>query len=105
MLGAFHASEIPYVFMTQETVTTATYDDKDHELGRVMSAYWVQFAATGDPNGASRPAWPKYDAAADKHIEFGDQIAVKANLRKPAVDLFERLALERRGKRKAVGDR
>ena len=105
MLGAFHASEIPYVFMTQDTVTTATYDDKDHELGRVMSAYWVQFAATGDPNGAGRPAWPKYDAAADKHIEFGDSIAVKANLRKNAVDLFERIALERRGKRKDAGER
>jgi Carboxylesterase type B len=105
MLGAFHASEIPYVFMTQDTIMTASYDDKDHELGRVMSAYWVQFAATGDPNGAGRPAWPKYDAAADKHLEFGDQIAVKANLRKNAVDLFERIALERRGKRKDAGER
>jgi para-nitrobenzyl esterase len=105
MLGAFHASEIPYVFMTQDTVTTASYDDKDHELGRVMSAYWVQFAATGDPNGAGRPAWPGYDAAADKHIEFGDAIAVKASLRKNAVDLFERIAVERRGKRKDAGER
>jgi len=104
MLGAFHASEIPYVFMTQDVVGTATYDDKEHELGRAMSAYWAQFAATGDPNGAGRPAWPKYDAASDRHIEFGDQIAVKANLRKPAVDLFERIALERRGMRKANGD-
>ena len=60
--------------------------------------------AIGDPNGAGRPAWPKYDAASDQHIEFGDLIAVKANLRKPAVDLFERIALERRGRRKATGD-
>lgn len=105
MLGAFHASEIPYVFMTQETVTTASYDDKDHQLARVMSAYWVQFAATGDPNGAGRPVWPKYDTASDKHIEFGDEIAVKAGLRKEAADLFERIALERRSKRKAAGER
>jgi len=104
MLGAFHASEIPYVFMTQDG-GFGTYDDKDHELGRVMSAYWVQFATTGDPNGAARPAWPKYTAASDQHIEFGDQIAVKANLRKPAVDLFKRIALERRGKRKETGER
>lgn len=105
MLGAFHASEIPYVFMTQETITTASYDDRDRELARLISAYWVRFAATGDPNGGARPAWPKYTAASDQHIEFGDAIAVKANLRKDAADLFERIALERRGKRKAVGDR
>ncbi|HJQ23949.1 MAG TPA: carboxylesterase/lipase family protein [Blastocatellia bacterium] len=105
MLGAFHASEIPYVFMTQDVGGFATYDAKEHELARAMSAYWVQFAATGDPNGAGRPVWPKYDAASDQHIEFGDQIAVKANLRKSAVDLFERVAADRRGKRKAVGDR
>jgi para-nitrobenzyl esterase len=105
MLGAFHASEIPYVFMTQDTVTTASYNDKDHELARVMSAYWVQFATTGDPNGAGRLAWPKYDATADKHIEFGDEVSVKANLRKNNVDLFERIAVERRGKRKDAGER
>jgi para-nitrobenzyl esterase len=105
MLGAFHASEIPYVFMTQDIVNTATYDDKEHGLARVMSAYWAQFAATGDPNGAGRPVWPKYDAAADQYMEFGDAIAVKANLRKTAVDLFERIAQERRGKRKDAGER
>lgn len=104
MLGAFHASEIPYVFMTQDG-GFGTYDDQDRQLARVMSAYWVQFASTGDPNGGGRPAWPKYTAAADQHIEFGDQIAVKANLRKPAVDLFERIAQERRGKRKDTGER
>ncbi len=104
MLGAFHASEIPYVFLTQDG-GFGTYDEKDHELARVMSGYWVQFATTGDPNGAGRPAWPKYTAASDQHIEFGDRIAVKTNLRKPAVDLFERIATERRGKRKVVGDR
>jgi para-nitrobenzyl esterase len=104
MLGAFHASEIPYVFLTQDG-GFGTYDEKDHELARAMSAYWVQFAVSGDPNGAGRPAWPKYTAAADEHVEFGDQIMVKTGLRKDAADLFERIAAERRGKRKAVGDR
>ena len=104
MLGAFHASEIPYVFMTQDT-GFSVYDDKDHELSRVMSAYWVQFARTGDPNGAGRPAWPKYDAASDKHLEFDGTIAGKSGLHKDAADLFERIALEKHAKRQNTGER
>ena len=80
-------------------------DPRARAWARAISACWVRFAATGDPNGAGRPAWPKYTLASDQHLEFGDAIAVKTHLRKDAADLFERLALERRGKRKASGDR
>jgi para-nitrobenzyl esterase len=42
----------------------------DAKAADAISAYWVAFARMGDPNGATRPGWPKYSPAADELIEF-----------------------------------
>jgi len=55
-LGAYHASEIAYVFGNGSDL----WGDEDRELSRVMQAYWVNFARTGDPNGDGLPVWPVY---------------------------------------------
>jgi para-nitrobenzyl esterase len=67
--GAPHASERQYVFDNLGEAEWPT-GEKDAAAAKAMSAYWVAFAKTGDPNGASRPAWPVYDASADRLLEF-----------------------------------
>jgi len=68
--GAVHASEIPYVFDT----LAANYGDRvtpqDQAVARDMHAYWVNFARTGDPNGADLPEWPKMTANGDDILDF-----------------------------------
>jgi para-nitrobenzyl esterase len=39
-----------------------------------MSSYWVNFAKTGDPNGAGLPNWPAFGATTDRGIELGTEI-------------------------------
>lgn len=67
--GAPHASERQYVFRTLKTSPWPTTAN-DAVQAAAMSAYWVSFAKTGDPNGAGRPAWPIYTSAKDELLEF-----------------------------------
>lgn len=57
-----------------------------------MTDYLVVFATTGDPNGASRPPWPRFAPGAEKYLELGREIIEKQNLRKAEWDAQDRLA-------------
>jgi para-nitrobenzyl esterase len=98
-LGAFHGSEIPYVFGNLGAFGAAA-ENQDRSLSRTMSAYWVRFATSGDPNSLGRLYWPAYTTDNDEYIEFGTEITVKSGLRKGNAELFERIAAERRAERK-----
>ena len=69
-MGAFHGSEIPFVFGADAAST----------LAKSMSGAWVRFAATGEAN------WPAYTAATGQYMEFGDTIKLGAHLRKKELD-------------------
>jgi para-nitrobenzyl esterase len=55
--GTPHAQERQHVFKTLATSPWKT-DDNDARASELMSAYWVAFAKTGNPNGDGRPQWP-----------------------------------------------
>lgn len=72
--AAFHSSEIPYVFDTLgesswgnlgKGLTTA-----DYKMAAEANSYWVNFAKTGDPNGAGLPLWPRFNAKGDGLMDF-----------------------------------
>jgi para-nitrobenzyl esterase len=68
--GAGHASDIPFFFDTQAIKYEARTTARDNAMGEAISAYLVNFARTGDPNGTGLPAWPKYERAQDVIMDF-----------------------------------
>ncbi len=86
-LRAFHALEIAYVFGT--FVWPFPWEDTDKKISDAMTSYWVNFAASGNPNGASLTKWPSYSAKDDQVLEFGDEIAVHSEVNKTGLDFFD----------------
>jgi len=67
-LGAVHAMEVPFVFNTLDRKPISMlYPGKvkppTAELAKTVQRYWLNFAHSGDPNGADLPAWPSFSAA------------------------------------------
>lgn len=73
-----HGAEIPYVF---DTLHAGQIDDTDRRLARTMTAAWYRFAATGNPNGAGLPEWPRFGRERQASLEFGDPVHVNLGQR------------------------
>jgi para-nitrobenzyl esterase len=90
--GAFHAAEIPYVFSTLPAAYGTAVASQDQAVAQLMTAYWADFAKTGNPNGGGRPYWPAYSAAKSSLIEFtaaGTATALEPDPIKAQLDLVQ----------------
>lgn len=64
-LGAYHTSEIQYLFLGYQGFyegKAPRIDDSQRKLSDAMIAYWTTFAKTGKPNADGTPNWPQFNA-------------------------------------------
>jgi carboxylesterase type B len=71
--GAFHTSEVPFVFNSLRR-SDRPFTDADRKLAETISSYWANFARTGDPNGKGLPAWPAVSGDTAVTMELGDHV-------------------------------
>lgn len=86
--GAFHASELEYVFNTQN-VTDRPWEDVDKKLADDLIRYWSNFAATGNPNASGLPDWPAYNPKTDLTMELGDRVGARPVPNKEQLDFLK----------------
>lgn len=85
-----HTDDISYVF------GTGAFDERDRRVSDAMMAAWVNFAATGDPNGPGAPHWDAYDASRDNYLCFGGDFSERRGWRTEALDFIDRFYAARR---------
>jgi para-nitrobenzyl esterase len=72
-LGAFHASELPFVFQPNATAAATFFTPAELALSNQMIRSWTRFAATGSPNGEDgedAPRWPRFSATTGRMLSL-----------------------------------
>lgn len=94
--GARHSAEISLAMGNEASGPQFEEGPADAAIARAMSGYWLRFAKTGNPNGDGAPAWPRYDAASDRLLDFANAgPVVRAGFGKAAFDRIDAAYLER----------
>ena len=87
-LGAFHGGEIPYVFRNLHT-RNWPWQDIDRRLSSSISSYWLNFAATGDPNSEKFPNWPTFSITRPQAMIFGDEVYIGSIPEKERLEFWD----------------
>ena len=70
--GARHGSEVLFVF-NNLYLRDQPWTGEDRKAADIISSYWVNFAANGNPNGPGLPEWPAFNPKSPTVMEIGDR--------------------------------
>jgi para-nitrobenzyl esterase len=89
--GAYHGSEIVYVFDAFPLQDWA-WRPTDLQLGNLVSNMWINFAKSGNPNGSGIPEWPAYNNSAEELLNISDHPHAQKAPGETALDFQDKVA-------------
>jgi para-nitrobenzyl esterase len=90
-LKAHHAMDLPFVFDTTDVADTTKGAPGAPGLAAVMSATWVAFARSGNPENPAIPHWPAYTPQERATMVFDSNCRVVADPDRDARLLWNRI--------------
>ncbi len=88
-LGPWHSGEEVYLYGNIPE-DSRLYDEKDRSLSDSMKGYFLNFAKTGQPNGAGLKAW-KQNKASEDLMEFGENYGMIKEGEHELFDILDRM--------------
>ena len=88
-LGAWHSGEEIY-FYGNIPEGSRLFDRSDYELERTMTAYFVNFIKTGDPNGSGLPVW-NWNDTSEYVMELGAVTGMQQEKRLELFAIFNKM--------------
>lgn len=86
--GAFHTSEVPFALHTLHK-WNRDWRASDRKVENTMNSYWVNFAKTGNPNGAQLSDWKAYKKDTGNILVLEENTTLKPGLFKKEFDFLE----------------
>jgi para-nitrobenzyl esterase len=84
--GAFHGSEVPFVF---DRLPTQRLDENDLRVERALHDCWAAFARTGKPACADAPDWPPFGGRGGQWMVFDSHPVARAPEGAAVLDLLQ----------------
>jgi para-nitrobenzyl esterase len=95
--GAFHGSDLFYVFGTMNYHPEWGWTPIDSRLSEIITSYWVNFATRGDPNGKGLPRWPICCEKTQLVIQLGDKVEAMQLPHQARLDFWDAFFAKERG--------
>jgi para-nitrobenzyl esterase len=77
--GAFHSAEIPFALHTLKH-WDRPWREEDYAVEKYMTAYWLNFVKTGNPNGSGLPEWKPFTKSNGNIMELGKEAVLTPGL-------------------------
>lgn len=90
-LGAPHALDVPFTFDTIDLTNATDLSPGARKVAATMSSTWIAFARTGNPNNATIPHWPTYDATNRATLLLDVEPSITNDLRGEARRLWQEI--------------
>ncbi len=92
--GTPHGLEVAYAFGNIPRVVpfplALLVHPHNYEVSRLMGIYWTNFAKTGNPNGRSALAWPRFVEGNEETLVFNNEgLTIERDYLKERLDLFK----------------
>jgi para-nitrobenzyl esterase len=94
--GVAHADDLMY--LNGQFLTQAVQYPAEAAVSEIIQQYWVNFAKTGNPNGAGLPYWPSFDETKPTTMQFSNGASLIMRPNREQIDFIDRFMKAKREK-------